>query len=36
MKTKMKVQVLHFLDVKIILHKEKSVETDIYYIPTNT
>ena len=31
-----KVQVLNFLDVKIILHENNSVETDIYYKPTNT
>ena len=31
-----KVQVLNFLDIKIILHGEHSVETDIYYKPTNT
>ena len=31
-----KVQVLNFLDVKIILHEDNSVETDIYYKPTNT
>ena len=31
-----KVQVLNFLDVKIILHEGNSVETDIYYKPTNT
>ena len=31
-----KVQVLNFLDVKIILHEDNSFETDIYYKPTNT
>ena len=31
-----KVQVLNFLDVKKILHEPNSVETDIYYKPTNT
>ena len=31
-----KVQVWDFLDVKIILHEDNSVETDIYYKPTNT
>ena len=31
-----KVQVLNFLDVKIILHEDNSVETHIYYKPTNT
>ena len=31
-----KVQVLNFLDGKIILHKNNSVETDIYYKPVNT
>ena len=31
-----KVQVLNFLDVKIILHKDNSVGTNIYYKPTNT
>ena len=31
-----KVQVLNFLDAKIILHEVNSVETDIYYKPTNT
>ena len=31
-----KVEVLNFLDIKIILHKDNSVETDIYYKPTNT
>ena len=31
-----KVQVLNFLDVKIILHQDNSVETDVYYKPTNT
>ena len=31
-----KVQALNFLDVKIILHEDNSVETDIYYKPTNT
>ena len=31
-----KVQVLNFLDVKKILHKDNSTETDIYYKPTNT
>ena len=31
-----KVQVLNFLDVKITWHKDNSVETDIYYKPTNT
>ena len=30
-----KVQVLNFLDVKIILHEDNSVETDIYQKPTN-
>ena len=31
-----KVYVLNFLDVKIILHEDNPVETDIYYKPTNT
>ena len=31
-----KVQVLNFLDVKIILHEDNSVETDIYYKSTST
>ena len=31
-----KLQVFNFLDVKIILHEDNSVETDIYYKPTNT
>ena len=31
-----KVQTLSFLDIKIILHEDNSVETDIYYKPTNT
>ena len=31
-----KVQVLSFLDVKIILHEDSLVETDIYQKPTNT
>ena len=31
-----KIQVLDFFDVKIILHEDNSVETDIYYKPTNT
>ena len=31
-----KVQILNLLDVKIILHEDNSVETDIYYKPTNT
>ena len=31
-----KVQVWDFLDVKIILHEDNSVETDIYYKLTNT
>ena len=31
-----KLQVLNFLDVKIILHEDNSVETDIYYKSTNT
>ena len=31
-----KLQFLKFLDVKLILHKGNSVETDIYYKPTNT
>ena len=31
-----KVQVLNFLDVKIIWHEDNSVETDIYYKVTNT
>ena len=30
------VQVLNFLDVKIILHESNSVETDNYYKPINT
>ena len=33
---KNKVQVSNFLDVKIILRDENSVETDIYYKPLNT
>ena len=33
---KKKVQVLNFLDAKIILHEENSLETDIYYKPANT
>ena len=36
MKTKRKKKVLDFFDVKIILHEDNSVETDIYYKPTNT
>ena len=31
-----KVQVSNFLDAKIILHEDNSVEIDIYYQPTNT
>ena len=31
-----KLQFLKFSDVKLILHKGNSVETDIYYKPTNT
>ena len=31
-----KVQALNFLDVKIILHKDNSVETDAFYKLTNT
>ena len=31
-----KVQVLNFLDVKIILHEDNSVGTNIYYKPRNT
>ena len=31
-----KVQALNFLDVKIILHEDNSVETDLYCKPTNT
>ena len=31
-----KAEILNFLDVKKILHAENSVETDIYYEPTNT
>ena len=31
-----KVEILNFLDVRIILHKDNSAETDIYYKPTNT
>ena len=31
-----KVQVLSFLDVKIIFQEDNSVETDIYYKPMNT
>ena len=31
-----KVQVLNLLDVKIILSKDNSVETNIYYKPTNS
>ena len=31
-----KVQVLNFLDVKIIFQEDNSVETDIYYKPMNT
>ena len=31
-----KMQVLNFIDGKIILHKDNSVETDIYYKPTDT
>ena len=30
------VQVLRLWDAKIILHEHNSVETDIYYKPTNT
>ena len=30
------MQILNLLDVKIILHEDNSVETDIYYKPTNT
>ena len=30
------MQVLSFLDVKIILQEDKAVETDIYYKSTNT
>ena len=30
-----KVQVLNYLDVKTILHEDNSVETDIWYKPTN-
>ena len=33
---KKKVQFLDLLNVKIILQEYKSVETDIYYRPTNT
>ena len=33
---KKKVQVLNFLDVKLILHEQNSVETDMCYKPTNT
>ena len=33
---KKKVQVLNFLDVKILLHQDNSIETDTYYKPTNT
>ena len=33
---KQKVQVLNFLDVKLILYKGNSVETNIYYNLTNT
>ena len=33
---KNKVQVSNFLDVKIILRDENSVETDIYYKPLTT
>ena len=31
-----KVRVLNFLDVKIILHKDNSVESDMYYKLTKT
>ena len=31
-----KVQALNFLDVKTILYEDNSVETDVYYKPTNT
>ena len=31
-----KVQFLNFIDVKIILHENNSVEIDIYYKSTNT
>ena len=31
-----KVQVLNFVDVKIIWHEDNSVETGIYYKATNT
>ena len=31
-----KIQVLNFIDGKIILHKDNSVETGIYYKPTDT
>ena len=31
-----KVQVLNFLDAKIILQKDNSVEINIYYKPTNS
>ena len=30
-----KIQVLNFLDIKVILHEDMTVETDIYYKPTN-
>ena len=36
MKTKKKVQVLNFLDVKTILHEDNLVVTKIYYKQTNT
>ena len=31
-----KVQTLSFLDIKIIIHEDNSIETDIYYKPNNT
>ena len=33
---KKKVEILNFLDVKIILHQDNSVESDIHYKPMNT
>ena len=33
---KLQKKVLNFLDVKITLHEDSSVETDIYYKPTQT
>ena len=30
-----KTQILNFLDIKVILHEDSTIETDIYYKPTN-